>query len=315
MKRLMILSIGTFLVLTPMIISGVSASPVYYSVSGHYYEAINEHGVTWKEANLAAQSSSYSGVKGHLATITSQGENDFIVTQLGRTVDGYWLGGIQPDESPEPAGGWQWVTGESWGYTNWNSGEPSNSYGGDQGIHPRRWPENALQITWWHTGGKWNDVPDDIPMYGYVVEYDTNQPIPPELPTTEVSANPEQVTISADITPSVGGSTPWTFNFIELGHQEKSLSMGTMVLKLVKTDYFLTESGFFKSKCRMQQISDNNNVVSDDLVPASVCELYLSGQGQLTGGNFPWNSGWYKIEHPSQHDILHPGQPIGLPIR
>jgi hypothetical protein len=43
----------------------------------------------------------------------------------------------------EPDGGWQWVTGEAFSYTNWRLGEPNNNgdenriqYFGDQAIAP-----------------------------------------------------------------------------------------------------------------------------------------------------------------------------------
>jgi len=37
-----------------------------------------------------------------------------------------WIGGFQAG-GPEPAGGWQWVTGEKWGWTNWSPGEPNDA--------------------------------------------------------------------------------------------------------------------------------------------------------------------------------------------
>jgi hypothetical protein len=171
MTRLLILAIGV-LVFTPLLICGVNATPVYYSVTGHYYDAIAAPGITWTAAKSAAESQSYAGVNGHLVTITSQGENDFIVANLGGC-PGYWLGGFQPSGSPEPDGGWQWVTGEPWSYTNWYGGGPNNHYGGDQGIHPYGWPEDVIQFPWWEGSGTWNDFPNDIPMNGYIVEYDT----------------------------------------------------------------------------------------------------------------------------------------------
>jgi hypothetical protein len=130
-------------------------------------------GITWHAAKNAAESQSYSGVHGHLATITSQGENDFILSNLGgENIKGCWIGAIQPAGSPEPDGGWQWVTGERWDFTYW-IGPPNNHYGGDQGVHPYGYGENAVQVNWWDNSGKWNDFPDDIPMYGYIVEFET----------------------------------------------------------------------------------------------------------------------------------------------
>ena len=57
-----------------------NSAPIYNPENGHYYEVKNvPEGITWEDANNAAQSLSYSGMKGHLATITSQYENKFIV--------------------------------------------------------------------------------------------------------------------------------------------------------------------------------------------------------------------------------------------
>ena len=63
------------------------------------------------------------------ATITSQAENDFVYSLFGTNDaawgnngggdDGPWFGGVQPDGSVEPDGGWTWVTGEPWTYTSW----------------------------------------------------------------------------------------------------------------------------------------------------------------------------------------------------
>jgi hypothetical protein len=43
------------------------------------------------------------------------------------------LGGYQDRmsaEYSEPAGGWRWITGEPWNFTNWGSGEPNDAYNG-----------------------------------------------------------------------------------------------------------------------------------------------------------------------------------------
>lgn len=157
-----------FIIALVTLVSGVSsAAPVYYSGNGHYYEAISvPSDISWENAKTAAESLSYLGVKGHLATITSPDENEFIV----KNINGYncWLGGIQQDGNLDPASGWQWVTGEQWDYTNWAVGEPNDMYGGERGVLPSGSPENALEF-----GGYWNDYPSVVPVDGYIVEYDT----------------------------------------------------------------------------------------------------------------------------------------------
>lgn len=154
--------------------------PIYFSETGHYYEAISvDGGITWDEAKSQAESLSYLGVQGHLATITSQAENDFIYNLIHPDLSGvyrrYWLGGFQPDGSPEPAGNWQWVTGETWSYTNWRDWEPNNAYGGEWGGTPGDTTEEALHFHPWVATGQWNDVEHLSSQPGFVVEY----PAPP----------------------------------------------------------------------------------------------------------------------------------------
>ena len=78
--------------------------------------------------------------------------------------EGPYLGGFQPEGSPEPAGGWQWVTGEAWSYTSWMSGEPNN-WGGEEDF-----------LCYFAIGGartdRWNDVGDSASAVhsAYVVE-------------------------------------------------------------------------------------------------------------------------------------------------
>jgi hypothetical protein len=87
----------------------------------------------WDDAKIDA-----SKIPGgyQLATITSQGENDFIVNLIKgiNTVDLSWrafyLGGYQnPLDTQVANANWTWVTGEPWGFVGWASGEP-NDYSG-----------------------------------------------------------------------------------------------------------------------------------------------------------------------------------------
>ena len=84
------------------------------------YQVI-EGSFSWDSAKADAQVRG-----GHLATITSQDESDFVYRTFGATLgDGQfshtWLGGT--DSIVE--GSWEWVTGERWLYTRWGDGEPN----------------------------------------------------------------------------------------------------------------------------------------------------------------------------------------------
>ncbi len=133
--------------------------------NGHYYELVNvDDGINWTAARDEAASYQFEGRQGHLATMTSVEENFWLTsTFTGEGLHLHWIGGYQPSGSDEPAGGWVWVTGEPWGFSNWWPGEPS---GGEN--------ENYLIFDHDVTGaGKaWNDLNGTTSANGYVVEYE-----------------------------------------------------------------------------------------------------------------------------------------------
>lgn len=143
--------------------------PVLNPANGHYYEAIDvSGGVTWTAANAAANSMSFQGIQGHLATLTDSAENQWVSTQLTYLANDYWIGGIQDHNSPgysEPGGGWSWVTGEAWSFTAWGGSEPNNAG-----------PEDFLN--YYQGTADWNDNYDSNNLAGFIVEYE----LPPVVP-------------------------------------------------------------------------------------------------------------------------------------
>jgi len=103
--------------------------------NGHSYQRIDTK-MTWQNAKTHCEN-----LDGYLATITSEEENQFVYTNLVSPVSGSsWLGGT--DESTE--GKWQWITGEEWNFSNWNSGEPTS--------------RNKEDYLHFHAQIAWNDV-------------------------------------------------------------------------------------------------------------------------------------------------------------
>jgi len=153
----------------------VGQSPVVLH-GGNGYELVSPPAaITWLDAKSAAEQRFYWGRQGHLATITSLEESEFArvtfisgLPEVLRSAGDMLLGGYQPPSSPEPDGNWQWVTGETWGFTNWNTGEPNNTGLTGEG-----------RLTAIAPGGKWNDVSDATTQNHYFVEYDN-------LPTVSV---------------------------------------------------------------------------------------------------------------------------------
>lgn len=145
--------------------------------NGHWYDVVIDSNPSWtyaKDAAIAAAAATASGDDfSHLATITSAGEQGFIASLVAPYYTlqgdaGFKIGGFQPGGSPEPSGGWQWVTGEAWNYANWAGGEPNN-LGGEGYLYMDE------RFSW-----NWNDYVDSDAYYnpkGYIVEYET-APVP-----------------------------------------------------------------------------------------------------------------------------------------
>lgn len=97
--------------------------------NGHYYKAVAvPNGITWMQADKLARKQG-----GYLASITSQAENAFVFELINSPQFfnpdngcGPVIGGFQRDQAVEPDGGWGWVSGEPWDYSNWHAEEPNN---------------------------------------------------------------------------------------------------------------------------------------------------------------------------------------------
>ncbi|RQV94632.1 hypothetical protein EH220_07100, partial [bacterium] len=92
--------------------------------NGHWYVVLVEpRGILLDRANHIAQK-----IGGHLVTITSPEEDDFVIRLLNDAqywssspdtglMVGPWIGALQLDDSREPDGGWRWITGERFLYS------------------------------------------------------------------------------------------------------------------------------------------------------------------------------------------------------
>ena len=130
--------------------------------NGHYYKAVADNGVTWTQAEKFARVAG-----GYLACITSKEENDFVFKLVNSpkffngNASGPAIGGRQLDGSTEPGGGWCWVSGEPWNYSNWLPGQPDN------------WEGNEDRLQFCGPAATWNDVNrNNAVMRGYVIERD-----------------------------------------------------------------------------------------------------------------------------------------------
>ncbi len=130
--------------------------------NGHYYELVTSSAY-WTNANTSAQARTYLGASGHLATLETVEESQFINSAFGSSINGAWLGGYQTGSFTEPDGGWTWVTGQPVTFTNWASGLPDDS-GGSENYMQFRSDADA-------EGKLWNDLRYYY-YYNYLVEYE-----------------------------------------------------------------------------------------------------------------------------------------------
>ena len=96
-----------------------AASAFGATVMGHRYEI-----VPWTQGWTAAKADAEAR-GGHLATFTSEAECNAVYDLFGNELLGCWLGGTDAGHE----GVWEWVTGEAWKYSRWNTEQPDNRNG------------------------------------------------------------------------------------------------------------------------------------------------------------------------------------------
>jgi hypothetical protein len=98
-----------------------SGSVVCDTVTTHCYEHVMT-AANWDVAKATAEGMTHNGVSGHLATLTSETEDQFIVANFLTAVStSAYIGGFRNGTS---GNSWSWVTGETWNYTKWSPGYP-----------------------------------------------------------------------------------------------------------------------------------------------------------------------------------------------
>ena len=174
MPRFRICAIALLAMIFSWAPSTSKATPILFG--GNAYEVFVAPNIDWNTANAAAMAAMFMGQPGHLATITSLAEDQFI-DGIRITAGGgeFWVGGFQLPGSMEPGAGWTWVNGEGAiaptnagpGYANWLGGEPNNV--GAAG-------EDFLAVGLFNQFG-WNDEGNLGLISGYIVEWD-RVPVP-----------------------------------------------------------------------------------------------------------------------------------------
>jgi hypothetical protein len=124
--------------------------------NGHRYEFIrigqpeNDWNMTFKDVMASG---------GYLVSYHSRAEEDFANSLAPLSITRL-IGLIQPPGSPEPAGGWRWMSGEPFFYSRWAAGEPNNAAVNLRGF------ENLVGV---NSDGTWNDIHGG--GRGYIIEF------------------------------------------------------------------------------------------------------------------------------------------------
>ena len=113
-----------------------------WTANGHLYQRFDTP-LAWMDAAEYCER-----LGGHLVTITSAGENEFVYRMFGIDGVNLWLGATDRDREGE----WRWVTGESWTYNNWskiNRPQPDNAGRGQNyavfwDLAPAQWDDNGM---------------------------------------------------------------------------------------------------------------------------------------------------------------------------
>ena len=132
----------------------------------HEYEVFSCPNQSWDAVNRTSSN------EWHLATITSEKEQDALISGLHGVTGEFWLGAYQTGVNGNPADDWAWITGEEWGFKNWAPGEPNDAHGANTEQHLAAWSN------WGTSSWLWNDEGHLPNITGYITERTRSVPEP-----------------------------------------------------------------------------------------------------------------------------------------
>jgi hypothetical protein len=157
------------------------ASPIFFNITGHYYEFVASD-ASWSQARELAKQRSFMGQAGYLATIPTVRENTFLTAAF--TMVGparlAWIGGHEPNNDAA----WRWADGPEAGerfsqsehpvfplfFANWGGNEPDAGAANEDFVMINLGPTFGSIET-----GEWSAVAANPspanPVRGYLVEY------------------------------------------------------------------------------------------------------------------------------------------------
>ena len=282
-RRLLIIALGFI----PAI---GQAAPVVWSGNGNTYDLIFAN-LSWTEANAAAQANLLNGQPGHLVTITSAAENDFVANLVSGDFRA-WIG--LTDSANE--GDFQWVTGESLDslcYVNWSSGEPNNSGG------------NEDYVELFASNDSWNDRvvrPFSPANAAYIIEWETGPAEP-----FEIVAIPDTQLYAQTNSPIFAAQSKWIVD-----------NRATRNIAYVTHLGDLKDSGGPRAPVSCDDVDLGGGFTEWDYVAQALSQLENSG---LTGlpegiplGVLPGNHDFDQGPNTSTCPSFNPGDPGGRPL-
>lgn len=189
-------------------------SPVQ-TFNGNSYQVINR-GMNFYEARDYAES-----LGGHLVTITSQSEQDFVnqIVNTYGTQNSYWMGGTWADGGvSNPATDFHWLTGEPVTFTAWAPGQPDAGGASNQA---------TAFVRRGHAGWGWEGLWDDLACYpnnddpnytfnirhlGLIVEWSQGQSTPQSPIVQQPSDDYQDVVIAYSIDIVLNNAAIWIQN-------------------------------------------------------------------------------------------------------
>ncbi len=144
------------------------SAAIFNEDTGHYYEIVSsgESGA-WINAEFNARA-----LGGNLVTINDKEEEAWLRSTFG-TDEKFWIG--YTDAVTE--GTWEWSSGETSSYSDWQAGEPNNSSTGGLDFG------EDFAVLNWYSEGKWNDWTILRPDRATIGRFDGIAEFPVPIPT------------------------------------------------------------------------------------------------------------------------------------
>ena len=193
-----LLLIAIFVALT----TSISAQVFFFAGTGNYYEYVSGQ-MSWDAAVVEAETHSHMSVSGHLVTITSSEENEFLNVTFASGLPEFfaWIGGYEPNDD----GVWLWGVGPEVGvqFSNGATPTPPYYYANWQGVEPNDYNPGedfaAINLGFEFASippGGWADSPNPNPtdpIRGLIVEYETGTSAPDYPEVLEYSVCLKQI--------------------------------------------------------------------------------------------------------------------------